>query len=57
MGLVFGAMTRGQSGYDVYCTDKETNEYFKSFVSYDVGSEGAEVLWPMVAEPDPPEIV
>jgi len=48
-------MTRGQKGCYLFCVDEETNEYFRRFVEYGDGQGGAEVQWPKVAEPDPPE--
>jgi len=48
-------MTRGQKGCYVFCTDRETNEYFKRFVDYEEMGEAAEVRMLEAAEPDPSE--
>ncbi|MDZ7769697.1 MAG: DUF2075 domain-containing protein [Woeseiaceae bacterium] len=48
-------MTRGQKGCYVFCVDKETNEYFKSFVDYDSAEDAVDDRLPKAAEPGLPE--
>ena len=45
-------MTRGQKGCYLFCTDAETNAYFKKFVDYVADENATEDLWRKAAEPD-----
>ena len=45
-------MTRGQKGCFVFCVDRETNEYFRQFMTYADGKDSAKPGWRRAAEPD-----
>ena len=45
-------MTRGQKGCYLFCVDKETNEYFRRFIDYEVTGSRSDFNWSKVAEPD-----
>ena len=47
-------MTRGQKGCYLFCVDKETNEYFRSFVGDYSNLRVSGGRWPRVAEPGLP---